>query len=149
MLPVSSLRSVRDPGHGSALPDLATLRHHWRMVRLLPLLLILAFTLYALIDCLARDEEEIRTLPKVIWVLIILLFTPLGPLAWFLAGRVRSSARHASTEEPDDVVGGYSMGSGSSAGRNGRPLAPDDDPEFLRRLDEQQREQRRDETEER
>jgi len=120
------------------------------MVRLLPLLLILAFTLYALIDCLARDEEEIRTLPKVIWVLIIILFTPLGPIAWFLAGRARTAAKHEAGSAPDDVVGGYSLGSpGSSAGRSGRPLAPDDDPEFLRRLDEQQRKQRRDETEER
>jgi hypothetical protein len=119
------------------------------MVRLLPLLLILAFTLYALIDCLARDEKEIRALPKVIWVLIIILFTPFGPIAWFLAGRVRGQARHASGSAPDDVVGGYSMGSGSSAGRGGRPVAPDDDPEFLRRLDEQQRKQRRDETEDR
>ncbi len=120
------------------------------MVRLLPLLLILAFTLYALIDCLARDDEEIRALPKVIWVLIIILFTPFGPIAWFLAGRPRASAKHAATDEPDEVVGGYSMGSpGSSAGRGGRPLAPDDDPEFLRRLDEQQRKHRRDETEER
>jgi hypothetical protein len=119
------------------------------MVRLLPLLLILAFTLYALIDCLARDEEEIRALPKVIWVLIILLFTPLGPIAWFLAGRAPRSEQTAPSGAPDDVVGGYSMGSGSSAGRDGRPIAPDDNPEFLRRLDEQQRRHRRDETEER
>ena len=123
------------------------------MLRFLPLLLILAFTLYALIDCLARDEEEIRALPKVIWVLVILLFPPLGPIAWFIAGRARGGAtRRRTSGGPDEVVGGYSMGSGSSAGRNGRPIAPDDDPEFLRRLEEQQREQRRrnprDETEE-
>ncbi|GAA0951914.1 PLD nuclease N-terminal domain-containing protein [Virgisporangium aurantiacum] len=122
------------------------------MLRLLPLLLILAFTLYALIDCLARDEDEIRALPKVIWVLIILLFAPLGPIAWFLAGRPRGAAVRRETGDSDEIVGGYSLGSGSSAGRNGRPLAPDDDPEFLRRLGEQQREQQRrkpsDETEE-
>jgi hypothetical protein len=125
------------------------------MVRLLPLLLILAFTLYALIDCLARDEEEIRALPKVIWVLIILLFMPLGPVAWFIAGRPRGTAarpgRH-SDEAPEDVVGGYSLGTGSATNRAGRPLAPDDDPDFLRRLDEERRKQRReqrDETEDR
>jgi Phospholipase_D-nuclease N-terminal len=119
------------------------------MLRLLPLLLILALTVYALIDCLARDEEEIRALPKVIWVLIILLFTPLGPIAWFLAGRVRRASVRREPGGPDEIVGGYSMGSGSSAGRNGRPIAPDDDPEFLRRLDEQRRRNPRDETEER
>lgn len=119
------------------------------MLRLLPLLLILAFTLYALIDCLARDEEEIRALPKVIWVLIILLFAPLGPIAWFIAGRARGTAARRETSGPDEIVGGYSMGTGSSAGRNGRPIAPDDDPDFLRRLDEQQRRRPRDETEDR
>jgi hypothetical protein len=115
------------------------------MVRLLPLLLILAFTLYALIDCLARDEEEIRALPKVIWVLIILLFAPLGAIAWFIAGRPRGRARHGRgpDDTPEDVVGGYSMGTGSPTNRGGRPVAPDDDPDFLRRLGEQQREQRR------
>lgn len=118
------------------------------MVRLLPLLLIFAFTLFAVIDCLAHDDEDIRALPKVIWVLIILLFMPLGPIAWFIAGRPRKSAR-TQPAAPDDVVGGYSMGNGSTSGRPGRPIAPDDDPEFLRRLDEQQRKQRRDETEER
>jgi Phospholipase_D-nuclease N-terminal len=122
------------------------------MVRLLPLLLILAFTLYALIDCLARDEDEIRALPKVIWVLIILLFMPLGPVAWFIAGRPRGSAARPARrpdDAPEDVVGGYSLGTGSPTGRGGRPLAPDDDPEFLRRLDEQQRRRHRDETEDR
>jgi hypothetical protein len=119
------------------------------MVRLLPLLLILAFTLYALIDCLARDEDEIRALPKVIWVLIILLFMPLGPVAWFIAGRPRGTVRlgRRPDDDPEDVVGGYSMGTGNTSSRGGRPLAPDDDPDFLRRLGEQQR--RRDETEER
>jgi hypothetical protein len=115
------------------------------MLRLLPMLLILALALLALIDCLARDENEIRGLPKVLWVLVILLFPLLGSAAWFLAGRPRGAA-------PPGAGSGQGSGSGfgirdrlsgGSSGRTGKPLAPDDDPEFLRRLDEQRR--RRDE----
>ncbi len=115
------------------------------MLRFLPLLLILALTLYALIDCLSRDEEEIRSLPRLLWVLIILLFAPIGPVAWFIAGRPRGAStrrRGPRATGTDEVVGGYSMGSTGGPGRTGRPVAPDDDPEFLRRLDEKRRRER-------
>jgi hypothetical protein len=102
------------------------------MLRFLPVLLLLALTLFALIDCLSREEDEIRALPKVLWVLIILLFAPIGPVAWLIAGRPRGAAlpgagRSARGDSP----------AGPSAPR--RQVAPDDDPEFLRSLDEQRR----------
>jgi hypothetical protein len=106
------------------------------MLRLLPMLLLLAFALLALIDCLARDESEIRGLPKVLWVLVILLFPLLGSAAWFLAGRPRRAALPGSgNSRPFGRLGG---GTARPSGPS-RPIAPDDDPEFLRRLDEQRR----------
>jgi hypothetical protein len=111
------------------------------MLRLLPVLLILALALFALVDCLARDEDEIRNLPKVLWVLVILLFPLLGSVIWFIAGRPHGAA----------LPGGLGSSSGDSTGEQRfnpfgrgsggpqRALAPDDDPEFLRRLDEQRR----------
>ncbi len=114
----------------AALPSAATLRHHWHMLRLLPMLLLLGFALVALIDCLSREnEEEIRGLPKVVWVFVILLFPLLGGLAWFFAGRPRSPRSRA----PWRPTGGQPRT------ERQRPLAPDDDPEFLRRLGEQRR----------
>jgi hypothetical protein len=112
------------------------------MLRLLPMLLILALALFAVIDCLSRDDDEIRGLPKVLWVLVILLFPLLGSLAWFFAGRPRGAAL------PGPGFGSGGSGSGGERrfglpggfGRPGpRPVAPDDDPEFLRRLDEQRK----------
>ena len=38
------------------------------MLRLLPMLLILALALFAVIDCLSRDDDEVRGLPKVLWL---------------------------------------------------------------------------------
>lgn len=89
----------------------------------------------ALIDCLSCEDYEIRALPKVAWVLVILLFSPVGGIAWFVAGRPERAG--AEGPRPRRVSGG-------SAPAPRRPLAPDDDPEFLRELT---RRIRRDDTE--
>jgi hypothetical protein len=112
------------------------------MLRLLPAFAIFAFALFALIDCLSRDEDEFRGVPRIIWVLIILLFPLLGPVAWFLAGRIRdepaedpvtgSAGRLPSRKNGPATRRGQEPGLGSR--RPSRPLAPDDDPEFLRSL---------------
>ena len=87
----------------------------------------LALLVIALIDCLSADESEIRALPKLVWVFIILLFSPLGGIVWFVAGR----------PQRDAVSRGDSWrpGNGSPEGvRPRRQVAPDDDPEFLDNL---------------
>ena len=93
------------------------------MGRLFPLfaLLDLALIVIALIDCLSVEETEIRALPRVVWVFLILLFSPVGPIAWFVAGRPERAAPARATTR-------------------GRPPAPDDDPEFLRRVSRSSRE---------
>ena len=89
------------------------------MLRYLPLLLVLAVWIYAFVDCLNTPEEEVRALPKVIWVIVILLFGEVlvGPVAWLIAGKVR----------------GVRPGGAGAGG--GRWVAPDDNPEFLKSLD--------------
>lgn len=57
------------------------------MLRYLPFLLILALTIYAFIDCLNTPESEVKHLPKVVWVIIILLFSIVGPVVWLFAGK--------------------------------------------------------------
>jgi Phospholipase_D-nuclease N-terminal len=97
------------------------------MGRLLPILFLaeLALTVAALISCLSTEDSDIRALPRVAWVLIILLFPPIGPIAWFVAGKERYS-------RPRNV---WAPGRGfPESERPNRRVAPDDDPEFLRRL---------------
>ncbi len=104
------------------------------MGRLIPLFALadLAILVIALIDCLSVDEYAIRALPRVAWVFIILLFSPVGGIAWFVAGR---PLRDASAR------GHWRPGNGfPEAERPRRDLALDDDPEFLRRLARTQRE---------
>jgi hypothetical protein len=80
------------------------------MARLLLALVIVvvAFTVYALVDCLMLPKSRVKALPRPVWVLIILLFTPIGGILWLLIGRGRRS-----TTPPR------------------RALGPDDDPDFL------------------
>ncbi|MCM2393996.1 PLD nuclease N-terminal domain-containing protein [Streptomyces albipurpureus] len=87
------------------------------MLRYLPFLLVLALWIYAFIDCLHTPEKEVRNLPKVAWVIIVLLFGQvlIGPVAWFVAGRPRKAA-------------------GYGGGRRTEWVAPDDNPEFLQSL---------------
>jgi hypothetical protein len=83
----------------------------------------LALLVIALIDCLSCESYEIRALPKAVWVVIILLFSPVGAIAWFVAGRPpREAASPSGTWRP---------GVGLPERSRPRPLAPDDDPEFL------------------
>lgn len=90
------------------------------MVRYLPLLLLLALWIHAFVDCLNTPDEQVRNLPKPVWILVILLFGEVlvGPVAWYAAGRPRpgSTGYAELPPEPSDWV------------------APDDNPEFLRSL---------------
>ncbi|WP_405778177.1 PLD nuclease N-terminal domain-containing protein [Streptomyces sp. NBC_00859] len=99
------------------------------MLRYLPFLLVLALWIYAFIDCLNTPEEEVRGLPKVVWVLVILLFGEVlvGPVAWIAVGRARRGT----------------AGAAPGRGRRGGWTAPDDNPEFLDslRADNKQAEQ--------
>jgi hypothetical protein len=91
-------------------------------------LIDLALLVVALIDCLSADESAIRALPRVAWVFLILLFSPIGAIAWFVAGRPPAAVRMSNGEM-------WRPGSGfpeAERPRRGQPLAPDDDPDFLR-----------------
>jgi Phospholipase_D-nuclease N-terminal len=103
------------------------------MIRLYSMffLLDLVLMVVALIDCLSAEEFAIRALPRVAWVFIILLFSPVGAIAWFVAGRPARTVRlsNGTTWRP-----GSGFPESERPQRRGGRLAPDDDPEFLRNL---------------
>lgn len=95
------------------------------MLKAMMFLLPLALTIFALIDCIQTENDDVRHLPKIGWIVVILLIVVVGPIAWLVAGRDRGTA--ARRVRP------------ATAG----PIAPDDDPEFLRRIDEMRRKRAR------
>jgi hypothetical protein len=78
------------------------------------LIVSLILTLYAFIDCARRDDSLINKLPKWGWLLLILLLSPFGAIAYVAIGRVRGEKGPRSPKR--------------------RILPPDDDPDFLRKL---------------
>jgi hypothetical protein len=100
------------------------------MVRLSMLFFALEVLLLilALISCLSAEEGEVRALPRIVWVIIILLFPLVGSIVYFAAGRPVTT-----TPRPDV----WRPGGGFPETTRPRSVAPDDDPEFLRNLDKQ------------
>ena len=115
-------------------------------MRLFLMVFVIALALYALINCVRTPEEDMPArMPKHLWITLILMFSTimLGPLAWIITSRVSAAEKR----------GGQLSGGLWSAEKGvdlhlsrhaSAPAAPDDDPDFLRKLDEQvQAEKRR------
>lgn len=98
------------------------------MARVIPVVLSIALTVFALSDCIQTTDQHVRGIPKWAWILLIVLVPWVGPITWLLIGKDRGL--------------GAGGADGRSRGRTG-PLAPDEDPEFLRELDEQIQRERR------
>ena len=79
------------------------------MIRVLGVLVAVALYIYGIIDVLRSPREEVRSLPRAVWLLIVVLLPILGDLLWLLLGRTWRLPRR-------------------------RMLAPDDDPAALRTI---------------
>lgn len=75
------------------------------------------FTIFVTVFAASAQASAVRLLPKWVWVVLCLLVTPIGGLLYITLGR---------------PIGDGPSGRGGSGGRG--PIAPDDDPEFLRNL---------------
>ena len=54
--------------------------------------LAIAAWIWALVECAVTPRGACRTLPKLVWVLLIVLFGIFGALGWFVFGRPRRAA---------------------------------------------------------
>lgn len=88
------------------------------MLRVAGAILLIALYIYFAIEVLTTPKQSVRTLPKAVWLVVVLLIPVVGGVLWFFAGRPR-------------------RGRGPRFGGRRRTVAPDDDPNFLRRLDEE------------
>ncbi|MBS0025495.1 PLD nuclease N-terminal domain-containing protein [Microbacterium paraoxydans] len=50
-------------------------------------LLIIALMIGALIDIITRDDAQVKHLPKMVWLIIVILLPLVGSLLWFALGR--------------------------------------------------------------
>jgi hypothetical protein len=107
------------------------------MARIYGLLAVveLALLVYCLIDCIQTDSSQVRNLPKVWWLLLVLFFPLVGGVAWLYAGRPPRGTPGAGS-----WLGGPGRSPRTPGVRGTRgtrpPRGPDDDPDFLRHLGE-------------
>ena len=58
----------------------------------LPTVLAFALTLYALLDCARTPEESLPArMPKFLWIMLIVVFPAVGPIAWIIVSRVKAA----------------------------------------------------------
>lgn len=50
-------------------------------------LLVLVGMVFAVVDLILRDESQVRHLPKMVWLFLVILLPLLGTILWFAIGR--------------------------------------------------------------
>ena len=98
------------------------------MVRLFVFLAAVQLVLFVLALIGSLSADRVRTMPRILWVLVILVIPLFGPIAYFLWGRPLSPPTQG--RRP--------------LRRHLRLSSPDDDPEFLRSVDSEQARRDRD-----
>jgi hypothetical protein len=98
----------------------------------------LCLMVFCLVEVIRTPEDEIRHLPKSMWLLMVLFFPFIGSVAWLAAGRPQNAPRRPGAYERN--APGF-----PEYDRPGRAAAsnPDDDEAFLRQVRARAEEQRR------
>ncbi len=92
------------------------------MPRALPVLIAIILVVFCLIDLAQTPAEHVRAVSRPVWAAVILFVPFVGPACWLAAGRPSSGRSRR--------VPGFPRRSTAQT----RPVAPDDDPEFLAQL---------------
>jgi hypothetical protein len=100
-------------------------------------LFVMAMWVFCLVEVIGSSEGEIRNLPKVPWLLIVLFFPLAGSIAWLVAGRPQGSVGRSKYEREVPDYPEYDRPGRASA------TSPEDDEDFLKKVRERAEEQRR------
>ena len=108
------------------------------MARIIIALLLVTLTVYTFIDCAITPASDTPAkISKPSWLALILLVPVFGPAIWlyFKYQDVLSSDTKIAPMSASDIANAFR---GKKSGPQA-PVAPDDDPDFLARLDAQAR----------
>jgi len=97
-------------------------------------LILLGLWIFCIIDVITTPEADCRNLPKLVWLLIVLLLADIGSIAWLVAGR--------NWQGQGNVAYKGNRGRANTASR-GRASNPDDDEAYQAYLRARIEEQRR------
>ena len=85
---------------------------------------LLALWVYCMFDVITTDEASVRNLPKLLWLLLVMMLPDVGAIMWLIVGRP-----HNTSYQP----GGSSYGPAQR--RTRRPIGPEDRNDFASRTD--------------
>src|ERR1041385_7421997 len=89
---------------------------------------LLFLWIFCIFDVISSEPELVRNLPKLVWLLIVIIVPDVGSIAWLILGRPRGAAlAPGATWRP------------TRAQRTPGPVGPEDSPHFLKSIDEQRR----------
>ena len=91
------------------------------MLRVVIVVAVIVVFVYGLIDVIRTDPRQTKGISKPAWIVVQIVLPVIGATLWFLIGRPRGTSPARPT---------YS-----------HPIAPDDDPDFLRNLELRRRKQ--------
>jgi hypothetical protein len=92
------------------------------MLRVVVPIVVLVVFVYGLIDLIRTDGRLTKGISKPAWIVVQIVLPVIGAVLWFLIGRPRGGAAPAPATYR-------------------HPTAPDDDPDFLRNLEQRRRNQ--------
>jgi len=95
---------------------------------------LLALWIYCIVDVIATNESLIRNLPKLVWLLIVILVPTIGSIVWLLLGRPERTG----FAPGDSTFRAEPRGTrlDHSERRSLGTMAPDDDERYLAELDD-------------
>ncbi|MBT0994225.1 PLDc N-terminal domain-containing protein [Cellulomonas sp. DKR-3] len=99
-------------------------------MRYLGYLLVIGLVVYCVIDIVRSTDDERLGVHPALWVLLVVLLPVLGSIVWLAVSRARRA-------QVRPARAGWGPSTRSAAG----PSAPDDDEEFLWRLEQERKRQ--------
>jgi hypothetical protein len=90
---------------------------------------LLFFWIFCIFDVITSEPEHVRNLPKLVWLLIVIVLPDIGSIAWLVAGRPKGAA----------IYRGPAPSRPPRTQRSSAPIGPEDSPHFLKSIDEQRR----------
>jgi len=101
-------------------------------------LIEIGLLVYCVLSIVTTPAEAVRNLPKLVWLVLVIVFPLIGGIAWLVAGRPSGPATASLPYKGN-------RGVPPEYDRPGRATAfsPDDDEEFLRGLRARAEQQRR------
>jgi len=73
-----------------------------QVIRVIAIIVAVALYIWFIIDVSQTQKSGVRNLPKVVWLLVVVLLPILGGLIWMVSGRPKNPRKRKKSNAPDD-----------------------------------------------